>query len=77
MERITLYKLVHSYKEKGFKQVQISDLLSITQARVSQILQQKFSVLPKWSGHRVSKLTLEQKELLCVYLDKGGISLWI
>ena len=22
-------------------------------------------------GHRVSKLTLEQKELLCVYLDKG------
>ena len=72
MERITLYKLVHSYKEKGFKQVQIADLLSITQARVSQILQQKFSDLPKWGGHRVSKLTLEQKELLCAYLDKGA-----
>jgi transposase len=72
MDRNSLYELVHKYRAKGFKQTQIADLLSITQARVSQILQHASDQLPKWGGHRVSKLSSHQKALLTDYLDRGA-----
>lgn len=72
MDRNSLYELVHKYRAKGFKQTQIADLLSITQARVSQILQHASDQLPKWGGHRVCKLSSHQKELLTAYLDRGA-----
>jgi transposase len=72
MERISLYELVHNYRKRGFKQTQIADLLSITQARVSQMLKHTDGFLPKWGGHRSSKLNSNQKLLLIEYLEKGA-----
>lgn len=73
-DRATIYRLVHDYHGRGFKQSQIADLLSIKQPRVSQILKLGVGELPQWGGHKPSKLSYSNKEQLVLLLEKGAES---
>jgi transposase len=71
--RESKHVLVHSLYEQGYKQEQISKLLSISQGRVSQLLKHpKDIALPQWGGHKQCKLSDRQKEALILYLEQGA-----
>lgn len=74
MDRLVLYNLIPKLRDLGLKQGKIAEILSITQARVSQILKNPVEILPKWGGHRGKKLTSSQLSELVSYLELGAES---
>lgn len=74
MDRASVYDLVFKLRKEGMKQTKIAELLSITQARVSQILSKPASIIAKWGGHLQSKLTNSDEKKLIEYLEMGAES---
>ncbi|WP_207764464.1 helix-turn-helix domain-containing protein, partial [Raineya orbicola] len=72
MDRAILYDMVFKLRKEGLKQVKIAELLSISQARVSQILKKTVRDIPKWGGHLQSRLTPSEQKQLVAYLEMGA-----
>jgi transposase len=73
MDRVTLYELVPKLSKEGWRQSKIAEFLSISQARVSQILRRPLAELPQWGGHLKSKLSSQQRLHLVACLQKGAL----
>ena len=72
MDRASLYEIVPQLRKEGWSQTKIAQFLSISQARVSQVLSKPLRSLPAWGGHLKSKLTSEQRMELIACLQKGA-----
>jgi len=73
MSREELYDLVFKLRKEGYKQIKIAEISSISQARVSQILNNPVEgSFPQWGGHLGTKLDKVQQECLIAYLEKGA-----
>lgn len=73
MSREELQDLVFKLRKEGNNQVKIGELLCISQARVSQILNNPVrGEFAKWGGHLQAKLNKVQQESLIAYLEKGA-----
>lgn len=73
MDRASLYEIVPQLRKEGWSQSKIAQFLSISQARVSQILSKPLDSLPAWGGHLKSKLTNQQRSELIACLQKGAV----
>lgn len=75
MDRETLHKMANRLRKEGRMQFKIASILSVTQTRVIQILEQPEDIqFPQLGGYLKSLLSEADKQQLLGYLDEGALA---